>query len=92
MRDSYGNHRLLFMFLLAILLPLPQTALAAQPVEEGAACEHTELVLVADASPAPGEGSNPPDDVQERAVPRMAPPGMPVPQFEGGVWKGTACA
>jgi hypothetical protein len=88
MRDSYGNHRLLFMFLLAILFPLPQTALAAQQADEGAACENTELVLVADASTAPGEGSNPPDDVQERAVPHMTPPGMPAPKFEGGVLEG----
>ncbi|MFO0769142.1 MAG: hypothetical protein U0231_20690, partial [Nitrospiraceae bacterium] len=53
-----------------------------------ASCKNTELVLVADASAGPSEGTNPPDDVQERAVPRMGAPGMPVPQFEGGVLEG----
>lgn len=88
MRKSYELHRLIFMFLVAMLLPLSHTAFAAQATDEGSACENTELVLVADASTPSGEGSNPPGDVQERAVPRMAPPGMPVPQFEGGVLEG----
>lgn len=88
MRDSYGLHRLIFMLFVAMVLPLSHTALAAQATDEGRACENTELVLVADASSAPDEGSNPPEDVQERAVPRMGVPGMPAQQFEGGVLEG----
>ena len=88
MRESYGFHRLMFMFLGAILLALSQTAFAAQATDEGATCENTDLVLVADASTPSGEGSPPPDDVQERAVPRMGAPGMPAPQFEGGILEG----
>lgn len=88
MRKSYGLHRLVFMFLVAGLLLLSHAAFAAQATDERGACENTELVLLADASTPSGEGSNPPDDVQERAVPRMGAPGMPPPQFEGGVLEG----
>ena len=88
MRDLNGFRRLIFTFLVALLLPFSHAALAAQPNDEKTVCESTELVLVADASAATGEGSSPPDDVQERAVPRMGAPGMPPPQFEGGVLEG----
>ena len=88
MRESHGLHWLIIMFFVAVLLPLSHTAFAAQATDEGGACENTELVLVADASTPSGEGSNPPDDVQERGVPRMGVPGAPAPQFEGGILEG----
>jgi hypothetical protein len=88
MRESHGLYRLIYLFVGTMLLPLGHAAFAAPPIDEGGACESTQLVLVADASTPSGEGSNPPDDVQERAVPRMGAPGMPAPQFEGGVLEG----
>lgn len=85
MKDSYQFCRLVIFFFVTMMLPFLQSQLAAQPPDEGALCEQTELVLVADAA---GDGTPPSDDVQERAVPRMGAPGMPVPQFEGGVLEG----
>lgn len=69
-------------------MPLAQAEEMTAGQESEGTCE-TQLVLVADASGAPSE---PPGDVKERAVPRLAPGMVPGAvagsQIEGGIFEG----